>query len=150
MSDNVTIPATGTTGTATPVIATDDIAGVQWQRIKVGFGADGSASDVSQTAPLPVSAKTDLTPAAPTFATVGAGSGQALAGNANRKGLVLVNTSSNLISIGFGANPAVLGSGISLVANGGVWTMDEHTFTTATINAIAGAGSSNLSIQEYA
>lgn len=43
MADNVTIPATGT-GTATPVVATDDVASVHYQRIKVVGGADGSAA----------------------------------------------------------------------------------------------------------
>lgn len=41
MADNVTIPASGT-GTATPVIATDDIASVHYQRIKLVGGADGA------------------------------------------------------------------------------------------------------------
>lgn len=42
MADNVTIPATGS-GTATPVVATDDVAGVHYQRIKLVGGADGAA-----------------------------------------------------------------------------------------------------------
>lgn len=41
MADNVAITA----GTGTS-IATDDVGGAQWQRVKVGAGADGSASDV--------------------------------------------------------------------------------------------------------
>src|SRR3954465_4653193 len=45
MSDNVTI-----TGTA---IASDDIGGVQYQRIKVTHGSDGVANDVTATTPLP-------------------------------------------------------------------------------------------------
>lgn len=45
MSDNVTI--TGTT------IAADDLSGVQYQRVKVVWGADGVASDATVTAPLP-------------------------------------------------------------------------------------------------
>src|SRR4051812_6815452 len=45
MSDNVTI-----TGTA---IAADDIGGVQYQRVKVTYGVDGTASDVTATTPLP-------------------------------------------------------------------------------------------------
>lgn len=35
-------------------IATDDIGGIKHQRVKVEFGADGSASDVSVSNPLPV------------------------------------------------------------------------------------------------
>ena len=41
MADNVTIPTTGS-GTATPVIATDDVSSVHFQKIKLDFGADGA------------------------------------------------------------------------------------------------------------
>ncbi|MBP8055066.1 MAG: hypothetical protein KA314_04460 [Chloroflexi bacterium] len=41
MADNVTIPTTGA-GTATPVIATDDVASVHYQKIKIALGADGA------------------------------------------------------------------------------------------------------------
>lgn len=46
MADNVTI--TGTT------IAADDISGVQYQRTKIVWGVDGTATDVSTSNPLPV------------------------------------------------------------------------------------------------
>ena len=47
MADNVPItPGSGAD------IATDDIGGVQHQRIKVGFGVDGSYGDVSSSNPL--------------------------------------------------------------------------------------------------
>jgi hypothetical protein len=49
MVDNVTITA----GVGTS-IATDDINGVQYQRVKISQGADGSATDVSSAAPLNV------------------------------------------------------------------------------------------------
>ena len=35
-------------------IAADDIAGIKHQRVKIQFGADGSATDVSSTDKLPV------------------------------------------------------------------------------------------------
>lgn len=50
MADNTTLGV----GSGGDVIATDDIAGVKYQRVKVNFGADGSATDVAATAPLPV------------------------------------------------------------------------------------------------
>lgn len=40
MADNVTIPAQGT-GTSTPVIATDDVSSVHFQKIKINLGGDG-------------------------------------------------------------------------------------------------------------
>lgn len=50
MADNLSITAgTGTT------VATDDIAGVHYQRVKLAQGADGAAVDVSAAAPLQVS-----------------------------------------------------------------------------------------------
>jgi hypothetical protein len=49
MADNV--PITAGSGTN---IATDDIGGVQYQRVKPSFGADGFAVDVSAANPMPV------------------------------------------------------------------------------------------------
>lgn len=50
MADNVAItPGTGAT------IATDEIGGFHFQRIKPTWGADGTATDVSRTNPLPTS-----------------------------------------------------------------------------------------------
>lgn len=202
MADNTTLNP----GVSGDVIATDDIAGVKHQRVKVEWGADGSATDVSPTAPLPVvpqtevagvgigaaadaeaaangsviallkrlrtliaaglpaalvggrvdvnvgnsptvKTKTPLTASAPAAASVGVASAQAVAANANRTGLTLVNTSDNTISLGFGAT-AVLNSGITLLA-GASWAMNEYSFTTAAVNAIAGAASSNLAVQEF-
>jgi len=91
--------------------------------------------------------KVPLTFSAPTFASVGVASAQAVAINANRKGLLLVNTSANYISIGLGS-PAVLYSGITLNPLGGSFWMDDYSFTTAAVNAIASGVASNLAVQE--
>ena len=48
MADNVTLPGTGR------VVASDDVGGVDYQRVKVSHGADGSAVDSSAAAPFPV------------------------------------------------------------------------------------------------
>lgn len=50
MADNTTLNP----GAAGDVIATDDIGGVKHQRVKLEYGADGSATDVSPANPLPV------------------------------------------------------------------------------------------------
>lgn len=48
MADDVTLPGTGA------VIATDEVSSKHYQRVKVTFGGDGSATDVSGSNPLPV------------------------------------------------------------------------------------------------
>lgn len=48
-----TVPITAGAGTS---IATDDIGGVHYQRVKVTHGQDGSATDVSSASPMPVTA----------------------------------------------------------------------------------------------
>lgn len=50
MVDNVILNP----GSGGDTFAADDIGGIKHQRVKVGFGADGSASDVSPVNPLPV------------------------------------------------------------------------------------------------
>lgn len=49
MADNIAVtPGSGAS------VAADDVGGVLYQRVKPAFGADGSATDVSPTNPLPV------------------------------------------------------------------------------------------------
>jgi hypothetical protein len=111
-------------------------------------GADDAktATDVTGTNPLPTTGGT-LTPAAPTFATVGVASAEALAADATRKGYDLVSTATGNISLAFGASPAVLYSGITLSSYGSLRVRGE--FATLAVNAIASAAASNLGIQAY-
>lgn len=56
MADNVGYtPGTGAT------VAADDIGGVLYQRVKVGVGADGAATDVSTSNPMPVQMPVSMT-----------------------------------------------------------------------------------------
>jgi hypothetical protein len=49
VADNIAItPGSGAT------VATDDVGGIQYQRVKNCFGADGAATDVSGASPMPV------------------------------------------------------------------------------------------------
>lgn len=89
-----------------------------------------------------------LTPAAPTAATVGVTSAAAVAASAGRKQVELLNTSANFISLGFGANAAVLYSGITMTPYGYV-KIDNAAVAALAINAIASAASSNLGVQSY-
>jgi len=50
MADNVELNA----GSGGDSIAADEISGVKHQRVKVQYGPDGSATDVSLAAPLPI------------------------------------------------------------------------------------------------
>lgn len=50
MVDNITVTP-GATGVP---VAADDVGGILWQRVKLGFGADGSATDVQTTSGLPI------------------------------------------------------------------------------------------------
>jgi hypothetical protein len=55
MADNV-----GYTPGSGEIIATDDIAGVQYQRVKPVWGVDGVAQDVNNNTPLPVTGAQEL------------------------------------------------------------------------------------------
>jgi len=88
-----------------------------------------------------------LSASLPTFATVGIASGLALAANVTRAGLSLINTSNSRMSLAFGS-PAVLNSGIVLLPSQS-WQMNEYSFTTQAVFAIAAVAGSNLAIQEY-
>lgn len=150
ISGTVSLP----TGAATAALQTQP--GVDIGDVTVNNGSGGNAVNIqdggnSITVDGSITAtvsKTALTPSSPTAATVGVASASALVANASRKGLVLTNTSANTISLGLGA-AAVLNSGITLTPNG-VWVMDEYTFCTSQIFAIASAAGSNLAIQEFA
>lgn len=54
MSDNVTTQTTVSTVPTGTAIATDDIGGAHYQRVKVTWGSDGTANDTSAARPLPV------------------------------------------------------------------------------------------------
>ena len=51
MADNIVLNTNSTTGAT---LAADEISSVHHQRVKVQYGTDGSATDVSDTNPLPV------------------------------------------------------------------------------------------------
>lgn len=49
MADNIIIPTQGT-GDSTPTVATDDVGGAHYQRVKPDFGGDGAAQAVTTDA----------------------------------------------------------------------------------------------------
>jgi hypothetical protein len=56
MADNVNItPGSG------EVVAADEVAGAKYQRVKLTWGADGTANDTSASSPLPVQVTSGIT-----------------------------------------------------------------------------------------
>lgn len=86
---------------------------------------------------------------APTNALAGTSSSTIVAQKLNRVGLVITNISGGTIYLGLAGNAAVLQAGISLVANGGVWVMDEFNFNNEAVTAIAHTAGSIVAIQEF-
>lgn len=77
MADNFTANA----GSGGATFASDDISSVQYPRVKPSWGADGSATDVSYAAPMPVSSTIESSQASnagtiltPKFAAIAASS----------------------------------------------------------------------------
>ena len=85
----------------------------------------------------------------PTNVLIGTTDTQAVAENNNRLSLVLTNLSSSTLYISLMGMRSTLNAGIVLLPNGGTWQMDEFTWNTSQINAIAHSASNILSIQEF-
>jgi hypothetical protein len=118
------------------------------QLLKMVDNSDGTFSIAISSQGTATITPSVLTPAAPAAVSVGVTSGLAVAANASRKGLTLVNTSANIISIGLGV-AAVLYSGITLNASGGAFEMGIGSKCTSAVYAIASGATSNLAIQEF-
>jgi hypothetical protein len=103
------------------------------------------ASD--QTA-IPTTARSAITANAGVDISVNATSTAVLGANANRKGLILQNASSQQITIAFGGQTPVYQTGLTLLP-GGVFNMDQWSFTTGAVNAITTGGAALLQVQEF-
>lgn len=90
-------------GTGGDLIASDDIAGVKHQRVKVEWGADGTATEVADAdgSRLPVKVAKAAT-ATRTSVADSLTSVTILAANTNRKGAIITNDSTALLYIGLG------------------------------------------------
>ncbi len=119
------------------------------QVVKIFDATEGSTNKlvINTAGQALVNTAQSITGNAPTAVSVGVTSTSVLASNTSRKGLVVVNTSANIISLGLDGAAAVLNSGITLVPYG-VWVMDDMTYSQGAIHAIASGASSNLSVQE--
>lgn len=91
MADNVTIPASGT-GSATPVVATDDVDGTHYQRMKIDRGGDG----VSRPWIVPATATVTSVAGSASSVTL-------LASNTSRQGATIFNDSTATLYVKLGA-----------------------------------------------
>lgn len=99
MADNVTLNA----GTGGAVMATDDIGGVHWERVKLTLGADGvNDGDVSATNPIPIKERRAATSAVTSVAG-SLSSVTVLSSNANRLGAYVWNDSAVALYLKLGA-----------------------------------------------
>lgn len=151
--DISTMPAiTGTVDIATmpAITGTVDISTIPAITGTVSVNSMPAMTGTVSISTMPVmSTKTALTPLDPTNASITATSSQAVAANSSRKGLVIINTGANIVSLGLGTT-AVYGKGITLNANGGTWEMDEYSFCTNAINAVCfSLLTSSVAVQEF-
>jgi len=110
VADTVTLPLTGAGGT-TAVVATDEVSGAHYQYVKPAFGADGTATLVSATDPLPVTPRsTGAATDTGTQVTVdnGVGGDVVVASNSARNGLFL--SFSGDVYVSFGGVPTAVSS----------------------------------------
>jgi hypothetical protein len=103
MADNVNItPGSGA------VIASDEVAGAQYQRVKVTWGADGTATDASTSNPLPVQATSGITTIGDDRKTVTtAGTRVALASSTACKQVIITAETDNTGNITVGGSTVV-------------------------------------------
>ena len=153
MVDNVTIPTTGA-GTATPVVATDDVAGIHYQRVKIDLGGDGLASPLvrgqqTKANSLPVTLASDEdTLVISGTVTANAGSGTLLVdGSAVTQpvsGTVTANAGTGTLLVDGSAVTQPVSGTVTANAGTGTLLVDGSAVTqpvSGTVTADAGTGS---------
>lgn len=136
------------------VIASDDIAGVQYQRVKVTHGADGSATDVSTASPMPVTLANTGANATPVVVDLGANNDVTVTGTVavtDNSGSLTVDNST-LSVVGGGTEATAMrvtiasdSTGVvSIDDNGGSLTVDGTVGISGTVtvasHAVTNAG----------
>ena len=79
---------------------------------------------------------------------VGTSSVVILPDNPNRSGLIVTNISDQTVYIGIGQT-ATLNAGIVLTSAGGVWSMDDYTYSKEAITAIGHVSTLVVAFQEF-
>lgn len=125
------------------VIASDDIGGVQYQRVKISQGADGAAIDVSSAAPLQVTLANTGANATPLVVDLGANNDVSLNAGTNYVGKVRLTdgtTDGEVVPLaGYNAQAVAIvdGSGAQITSfGGGVQYTEGDTDVSITGTAI--------------
>lgn len=87
----------------------------------------------------------------PTFSTstgrvIGTSSGVIMATSTGRSYALIINDGASTVYLGFNGNPAVLGQGVRLTAQGGSFEIDNQNMYTGAVTAIASSSASNVTI----
>lgn len=141
MADNSTLPATG------DVIASDDISGIKFQRMKLIHGADGvNDGDISNTNPLPTK---QINPTTSTVISISASltSGILITANSNRKGLLICNNTNNKIYILFGTGTASSTNFSCFLVSGGHLSLNHNDYT-GIISVVASSTTGTILVTE--
>lgn len=142
MADNVELNQ----GTGGAVMATDDIGGVHFERVKLTLGADGvNAGDVSASNPIPAK---ETRAATSTLANV-AGSASSitiLALNAGRLGAAVFNDSSSALYLKFGTTASTSSFTVKIAAGG--YFEVPHPCYTGRIDGIWDSATGNARVTE--
>ena len=104
-------------GAGGATLATDEIGGAHHQRVKVEFGVDGAANDVSGTNPLPVVESSSS--AARSNVAAAAADTLILSANSARRCATFYNDSSANLRLAYGAGAASNSSFSVLIGAGG-------------------------------
>jgi hypothetical protein len=150
MAANDSANQTGNDAIATNVLTTVNgtaVTGIEAQRIKVGYGDDGTFWDASDAFPLPVQRSSDT--AAVTSVAASATSVTVIAANTNRRGLKLHSvTSSAVCYVRFGTTAATASlGGHSLDIQPGYLYEDPDGYKGA-ITAIWASATGGLNVTE--
>lgn len=111
MADNTVLNP----GAGGDVIATDDIGGVKHELVKVEYGVDGTATQVSETNPLPV--KEYSGSSAVTSVADSASSVTILAANTSRRGATIYNDSTEILYLKLGATATTTDFTVKMVSD---------------------------------
>jgi hypothetical protein len=113
-------------------VATDEVGGRHYQRVKLMIGPDGVADDASEATPLPVTASTAAKTKLTTIAVASSVSSVEIIGShPSRKGLMISNISESKLYLSFVAPATPTNAFLELAAGGALIFDQQLIFTDA-------------------